>query len=288
MLKVNFTTSVFSVIILFTSTVYGQKTDSTGIQKSYFKFSLSYLTNSVDYGRKDSLGLPYITPEISYHDKSGFYLAGSLSYLAGTGAQVDGGSLSAGYEFNSKNDKLSGEIYASKYFVSSSSYSVKGEVTAEVAGSLDYNTGPVTINSGLDFAFSAKTDVAINAGLSHVFEFGQNKSWAITPSALVNAGTQNFYESYFTNRKFSQKRKKRATQTTNTVNVIIKHKSFAVLDYELSAPIDYAGQKWGLFLTPTFSVPKNGFTYSLNNGATYKTENLSNSFYVEVGAYIKF
>lgn len=286
--KANLTTIAFSLVLLFTSTVYGQKSDSTGNQKSYIKFSTSYLTNSVDYGRKDSLVVPYITPEISYHDKSGFYVAGSISYLAGIGAQVDGGSLSAGYEFNSKNDKLGGEMYASKYFVSNSSYSVKAEVKGEVAGSLDYNTGPVTINSGIDFAFSTATDVAINIGLSHGFEFGENKSWAITPSALVNAGTQNFYESYFTHRKFSQKRRRRVTQTTNNVNVLINHKGFAVLDYELSVPIDYAGNKWGLFLTPTFSVPKNGITYSLNNGATYKIENLSNSFYVEVGAYIKF
>ena len=112
-------------IFLFNSSVYAQNLDSENVKKSYFKFSLSYLTNSVYLGRKDSLVIPYISPEISYHDKSGFYIAGSLSYLAGTGAQVDEGSVTAGFEFNSTNEKLSGDVYATKYFVSSASYSVR-------------------------------------------------------------------------------------------------------------------------------------------------------------------
>jgi hypothetical protein len=274
-------------IFLFNSTVFAQDPDSGSVKKSYFKFSLSYLTNSVYLGRKDSLAVPYITPEISYHDKSGFYIAGSLSYLAGTGAQVDEGSVTAGFEFNSRNEKFSGDVYAAKYFVSSSSYSVREEVKGAAGGSLDYNTGPITLNSGIDLAFSTKTDVVLDLGLSHQFEFGNNKNWSITPSTFLNAGTQNFYESYFTNRKYSQRRRRRV-QNTNPVNVIVKHKSFSVLDYEISLPVDYAAHKWGVFITPTFSIPENGFSYSLNNGATYRSENLSNSFYTEFGVFFKF
>lgn len=286
--KAKFTWIAFFLLLFFTSSAYAQGSDSTSFKKSYFKFSVSYQSNSVYYGRKDSLVLPYIIPSISYHDKSGFYIQGSLSYLAGTGAQVDGGSLSAGYESGSRNGKFYSDLYASKYFVSSSSYSVREEVKGELGGSASYNTGPLTLDGGLNLAFSNKTDVALNFDLSHEFEFGDNGRWAITPTALVNAGTQNFYENYFTNRKYSQKRRRRTNQNPNAVKVIVVHKSFAVLDYELSMPVDYTGHKWGLFFTPTFSVPENGFKYSLNNGITYQTEKLSNSFYAEAGAYIKF
>lgn len=278
---------VFSILLFCNSAKAQKPEDIINNKSSYFKFAVDYLSNSVYFGRKDSLAVPYITPAISYHDKSGLYLEGSLSYLVGAASQMDAGSITAGYEFNSTNEKFSGDIYASKYFVNNSSYSVKGEVKAATGGTLYYNTGPLSVNGGVDVSFSSKTDIALSFGLSHLFGFG-NDHWLVTPSAIVNAGTQNFYANYLTNRKYSLKRKRRLIQNSGTIKVIVINKSFAVLDYELSVPVDYAAHKWGLFFTPTFSIPANGIKYSLNNGATYRSENLSNSFYAEVGAYIKF
>ena len=282
-------TIILSYLILFLSLASKAQDDKNSeSKKSYFKFSVGYLSNAVYYGRKDSLALPYIIPSISYNDKSGFYLEASLSYLASAGeSQVDAGAITAGYEFDSKNEKLSGSVYASKFFTSSSSYSVHGEVKGAVGTSLNYKAGPVSIDGGADISFAKKSDVGINLGLSHAFEF-DNGNFAIRPTAMVNAGTQNFYGDYFTNRKFSTKRKRRQTSNPNAINVIVVKKNFSVLDYELSLPVNYDKIKWGLFLTPTFSLPVSGFKYSINNGLTYRTEVLSNTFYVEVGGYIKF
>ena len=282
-------TTLLSFLILFVSLSSGaQDKKAPEPKKSYFKFSASYLSNAVYYGRKDSFAVPYIIPAISYNDKSGFYLEGSLSYLSSSGAsQIDAGAITAGYEFNSADEKLSGSVYAAKFFTSSSSYSVHGEVKEAIGSSLNYKAGPVSINGGADISFATKTDLGVNFGLSHEFEF-DNNSFAITPTALVNAGTQNFYEDYFTNRKFSAKRKRRQTTNPNAIQVIVVAKKFAILDYELSLPINYDKAKWGLFFTPTYSIPVNGFKYSINNGLTYRTEVLSNTFYAEVGGYIKF
>lgn len=278
------------LIFLFISTSAAAQdpTDTVSTPKSYFKFSLGYLSNAVYNGRRDSAVLPYLRPSISWHDKGGLYIEASLSYLAGTDAGIDAGEIAAGYEFESKNGKLSGDLNASKYFTNQSSYSVHGEINGAIGSSLYYNTGPVSVTGGANISFSGNTDIGVDFGLSHPFQFGDNKSWSITPSALVNAGTQNFDKNYFTNRKFSKQRKRRSTSDPAAVKVIVVTKSFAVLDYELSLPLDYAGHKWGLFLTPTFSIPMNGFKYSLDNGVTYRSENLVTSFYAEVGAYVKF
>ena len=282
-------TTLLSFLILFLSeSSKAQDEKSSESKKSYFKFSASYLSNAVYYGRKDSFAVPYITPTISYNDKSGFYLEGSLSYLSSPGvSQIDAGAITAGYEFNSANEKLSGSVYGSKFFTSSSSYSVHGEVKGAIGSSLNYKVGSVSINGGADISFATKTDVGVNLGLSHEFVFADN-SFAITPTALFNAGTQNFYQDYFTNRKFSAKRKRRQTTNPNAIKVIVVAKKFAILDYELSLPINYDKAKWGLFFTPTYSLPVNGFKYSINNGLSYRTETLSNTFYAEIGGYIKF
>ena len=276
---------LLSASLLLMTAVSSAQELSDSTPNSYFKFSVSWLSNSVYFGRKDSLPVPYIIPSLSYHDKSGFFIEGSLSYLATQQGQIDAGDLTAGYDFHSKDQNFSGELYATKYFVSNSSYSVKGEVKAALGTYLDYNTGPVTFNGGADLAFSGKTDIALSLGISHAFELGADKHFAITPSALLNAGTENFYSSYFTNRKFSSARRRRVV-TSNSVVVI--QKSFAILDYELSLPLNYDNSKWGLFITPIYSIPQNPFMYSLNGGVTYRTEVLSNTFYAEAGAYIKF
>src|ERR1700712_5740709 len=65
--------------------------------KSYFSAGLSYLTNSVYNGRKDSVATPYITPTIGYYDKSGFFIDGSLSYLSRAGSsRIDLFNIEAG------------------------------------------------------------------------------------------------------------------------------------------------------------------------------------------------
>ena len=257
-------------------------------QASYFKFSLGYLTNDVYDGRKDSFSLPYITPVIGYYNKSGFYLEGSLSYLASSGnSQVDAGSLTAGYNFHSTDEKLTGELYASKYFTNQSSYSVHGEIKAAAGAYLDYNTKVVSVTGGTDVSFSGKPDIGTTLGLSHLFQLDTDSKWTLDPSALMNAGTQNFYAGYFTNRKYSLKRKRRLANA-GTVKVVVIKNGFSVLDYEFSLPLAYDDKKWGLFFTPTYALPISPIKYSLNNGVTYQTEKLSNSFYAEFGAYIKF
>lgn len=160
---------------------------------------------------------------------------------------------------------------------------MRSEVSAEAAGDLSYDAGAVTFSGGADVSFSTKTDIGVNIGLSHSFDID---SWSVSPTVLVNAGTQNFYEDYFANRKFVVKRKRRSGSTTPHISVI--KKGFSVLDYEASLPVTYEAKKWGLFFTPTYSIPENPVKYSFNNGVTYNTETLSNSFYVELGAYVKF
>ena len=110
--------------------------------------------------------------------------------------------------------------------------------------------------------------------------------WSFEPSVTINAGTNNFYKTYFTDIKYALRRRVLLNGDPFIKPLIIK-KGFGILDYEVSAPIKYEGKKMGLYLTPTYTIPINPVSFSLNNGLTYKTEMLTKSFFVEVGLYIK-
>jgi hypothetical protein len=274
--------------LITTSTWSQEVTDTARAHKSsYIKFSVNYLSNALYYGRKDTFALPYITPSILYRAKSGVYVEGSLSYLSKTGeGQINAGALTLGYEFDSRNQKVSGDVYASKYFTSSTSTAVNSTVKAALGGVVSYDFDVIQLSGGTDVFFSNKPDIVLTMEASHEFLFGNSYNWSVEPLARINAGTENFYEDYFTKRKYSVRRRRGMINTQP--NVLVIKNNFSVLDYEVSMPLSYDTKKWGFSITPSYAIPVNPVKYSFNNGATYKTEQLSNTFYMEVGAYLKF
>ena len=94
-------TFLFILSILSSSLALEAQSDSATSNKSYFKFSGTYLSNFIYNGRQDSITTPYITPSLGYFDKSGFYVIGSLSYLSSAKEKrVDLFSFDIGYDFS--------------------------------------------------------------------------------------------------------------------------------------------------------------------------------------------
>ena len=274
--------TLFALIILIGRSNIANAQDTTSNKKSsYFKLATSYLTNAVYNGRKDSVTLPYITPSIGYYDKSGFYVSGLLSYLAATSdSRIDLFTVETGYDFTI-NDKLSGGIYGSKYFYNTSSTAVRSQTKGGLGANLSYDPGIVSVSGGIDLSFASKTDVNVSAALAHGFYYGEKgNEWGITPTISTNLGTQNSYQDYVKKRK-SKGSGSSTVQTNNTSN-------FGILDYELSLPITYDGNKWGLFLTPTYAIPQNSISVAASTGSGYTTEKLENTFYAQFGVYVKF
>ena len=260
--------------------------DSKISKNSYFKAALNYLSNAVYSGRKDSLVMPYFSPSLGYYDKSGFSISGSVSYLSSSSeSRIDLFSLDLGYDF-SISDKLSAGIYGNKSFYNKSSSVVGSEIKGSMGGYFTYDPGILSIGGGIDAAFSQSTDIGINGSLSHVFSIGEEgDQWSISPIVTVNAGSQNYYQDYYKNRKKSLK----INRTGNVNTIIVKNANqFILLDYEIGIPLTYDAKKWGLYVKPTYAIPQNPVSFSINNGLTYTSEKLENSFYAEIGVYIKF
>jgi hypothetical protein len=271
--------------------------NDTSAEKSYFKVGASYLSNAVYSGRKDSSVVSYLSPLIGYYNKSGFYVDGTMSLLANSSdaGSIDEILLEAGYDFNIQGNFDAG-FYASKYFYSNNSYSVTSELQGGIGGYFSYNAGFISIGGGADALISTGTDLTVNGNLSHGFSFGSdNKTWNITPTAEVNAGTQSFYRAYYKNRKFSftssgSKGKghnsgKGSTGNSKTIS-FSQSNSFSILDYELSIPVTFDAKGWGLFAIPTLALPVNPATYVVDGVA--QTETLSTSVFVKAGIYFKF
>ncbi len=279
--------------------VFAQDTDSadskTPPPKSYGKFSVSYQTNAVFNGRKDSILTPYITPTIGYYDKSGFYISGSLSYLASSAnSRIDVFNIDAGYDFTI--NKLDGEISAFKSFYNSNSTNVKAEVQGGFGASVGYDLGFIhpTLQGGINLGKS--TDYTAAFSLDHSF-YAADDRLEITPSFIANASTQHYYGNYYANRKYLKLKRKNGTGVYYDITADLTDASrFKILDYEWSVPINYTVKQFTFGITPAFAIPVNPATVTVNlkpsvgtNTITKTfTEKLENSFFCTFEVSYKF
>lgn len=300
----------FSLLILFgllffSNLLFAQnKTKAEKQSLSYFKASASYLTNNVYNGRKDSLITPYTTPSLGYYDKSGFYISGSLSYLSNSsGSRIDLFSFDAGYDF-SINDDFIGSVYANKSFYNKSSTAIQSDISGSAGSIFTYDAGLLQVTAGVDILFAQKADISTNIGIAHAFYIGDEGSqFSITPTVTTNMSTLHFYEGY-TDRKAGKKANQLIPNLQSvTVETTVQNNKFTLLDYEISLPFTYDSKKFGFYITPTYAIPQNPIytttttTIKLRNGSqTSQTvdstpqeeKNLSNTFYAELGIYVKF
>ena len=279
---------VFSLLAIYTTGI-AQTPDSSATEKldsSHFKASLTYLTNNVWQGRKDDEILPYLTPTITYTHKSGLYADVGVGIVPYNGAGFDLVMLEGGYD-KDLGKRFSLSLYGGKYFYATKSNSVRSASGGSASAGLSYTPEndlfSLTETGGLNFA--DKTDYASTTELQHHFYLGSDGQYSISPEVAVNAGTQNYYSSYI--EDIPVKRKKNGATVTRNYAVMNASK-FQVLDYELSCPLEYDAKKWGLTVTPYYAIAKGPVSYRTMPGNRLITENLTNSFYTQVAAFVKF
>jgi hypothetical protein len=130
-------------------------------------------------------------------------------------------------------------------------------------------------------------------GLEHTFSL-VNEQLEINPAFRINAGTQNYYASYYGNRRYSQKRYTR--NNTSSITASLGDASrFQVMDYEWESSVEYKlTKKLKFSFTPTLAIPVNPSTVTLvtksgnSTSTTVSTESLSTSFYFSLGVNYTF
>lgn len=263
--------------------------------KSYFQVEASYVSDNVYLGRKDSVALPYFTPLLGYYAKSGFFTTASFGFLTSAAAsRLDVVNLAMGYAFTKGN--YDGELTGTKYFYSSQSTSVKSEVKASIEYLSGYDFGFIRPTLLTTFNMGNKLDIAASPGLEHTFYLLKDKG-EVTPTLLMNASTQNYYNNYYKVRRYNPKRKTKLPPNgvASISGEVLNAAAFKVLDYEFSVPLKYNFGKCEISFTPVYALPVHpaevNITTAFNNGTTNtKTgvEKLQNTFFSTLEFICKF
>jgi len=279
-------------LVIVTDSVLNQTNTA---KRSHFEAGMSYQSNDVYLGRKDSTVLPYYIPEFTYYHKSGLYMSASVYYLKNaTASRIDLFTLEAGYKFNA--GKYDGQFTASKYYYNSQSTSVTSEISASIAYQNSFDLGFIKPIFEATLNIGSKLDFAALFGIEHTFYLFEDKL-DLTPAFDINASTQNYYSDYYKKRRYTIKSKKQQTQSgiESISGTVIGASTFKILDFEPGLPINYRIGKCTINFSPTYSIPIHPATVAIQtvkqNGTVIdrtKTENIENTFYWTVGLSFLF
>lgn len=249
---------------------------------SYFLADVSYSSDAVFMGRRDSIEAPYIFPSIGYYDRSGFFANASASYLLRSSEErMDLFLLSAGYLYSK------GQFYAglsgTKYFFNEDSYNVQSEVEADLTAMLNYDFKAAEVGlSGSAYFGSSNTDLSLNLMLDRTF-YALDKKLLITPTVELGAGTQYFYQAYYnSSRMGNRKGNGPGGMSMQNMEVQLKEASeFNFLNIELSLPVSYFYKHLIFSFTPALAFPQSPASISTASGTI--EEDLDSVFYWSAG-----
>ncbi len=264
---------------------------------SHLEINLNYQSNDVYNGRKNATTIPLVTPRISYIFKSGLQFDASVGYdLNEPSPQTNQYIMDGTYNFSPGNGNYSSSVTVSTFVYNKQS----GSTTAEQKGSVEidnsYDFNFIQPSLYLTWSFGGGNDYGATFSLQHEFDFLKNKM-NITPTFNMNAGTQNFLDSYYKNRQHKNHTKDDSTGYENVTvygNVLNTGK-FILLNYEIALPVNVSTGRWTFNFTPNYSIPvspaKTVITTSYQ-GQVIKTKNkkeeISNTFYFQMGLTYDF
>ncbi|WP_127140677.1 hypothetical protein [Flagellimonas marinaquae] len=274
-------------------TTLAQRTDKDRAEKkeSYLLMDLSYVSDAVFMGRRDSVAAPYLLPSVSYYDSSGLFADATVSYLVGSEDQrVDLFYVTGGYLLGS--DRWNVGVSASAYFYNDASYNVQSETVADVTGLIGYDFKLVELSLYASSYFNKTSSPDFFLGLMVDKTFKAMKDHLLfAPRVSVYAGSQYFYEEYYSTSRLGSRKTGAGGQgngqggtldETQTTSVQIAEASeFNILNVELSFPLQYHFERFILSFSPVWALPQTSATLTTETG-TFE-EDLNNAFYWSVG-----
>lgn len=269
-------------VLLMLAPLLGLAQDDTAVQKkNEFTASINYQSALHYFGRTDSLKSSGLFPIVGYALKNGLYVQGTAVFIQNpaTPFTYTGASAELGYKFP-ESKHFEGNIFVSKFFYQDQSVLVQSALNAQTGVNLSFKTKYLNFNAGGDLKFSDRTDVGATAGIDHLFvkkiESWKNSAIAIMPSATLNAGTQNFTNTYI--------------EKGNVLGVPVtrerteKVQQFSILSYEFSAPVVLVMGKLNAYVVPSYVIPQNLVTVKDRPDLSEKGENM---FYITVGLGVR-
>jgi hypothetical protein len=239
-------------------------TDSV-FRKRSVSVGANYGSDVQFFGRTGAITYPFVSTDVVYNTKSGWFLYGSAVKVLGYQAAIDEADLGAGY-FYKYSKKFSGSIDYSRFiFNENSAKVIKSASSNDInwKNSFDWNIAKSSII--LDYLFGDANDYFITLNTSKYIETGfgifDDKDYlSFTPGISVIFGTQNFVGKYSDQHPDLLDLENYYIQVSTSGPAPLPRYNngrFTALNYSLKVPIAYNRPHYTLEASWKYSIPVN-------------------------------
>jgi hypothetical protein len=186
--------------IAYKSECYSVKDTDTIIRKQSLSVGLNYGSDAMFFGRTGPITYPFMSTDVVYNTKMGFFVYGSALRLLGYRTFVDEVDLGAGYLFR-PTKKFSSSISYNRFIFNKEERIIESATSNDINWKNSFDWKPFKSTIILDYLFGKSSDFFMTVSQSKYFEtkgkiFNDQDYISFNPGINLIIGTQNFVERY--------------------------------------------------------------------------------------------
>lgn len=179
---------------------YAVTDTDTIIRKQSISVGINYGSDAMFFGRTGPITYPFMSTDVVYNSKLGFFVYGSALRLLGYRTSVDEIDLGGGYLYR-PSKKFSGSISYNRFIFNKEERIIESATSNDINWKNSFDWKPFKSTVIFDYLFGKSSDFFMTVSQSKYFEtkgkiFSDDDYVSFNPGVSVIIGTQNFVERY--------------------------------------------------------------------------------------------
>jgi hypothetical protein len=232
----------------------------TIIRKKSISVGVNYGSDAMFFGRTGPIRYPFLSADVVYNTKVGFFAYGSLLRLIGYDTSIDEIDVGGGYLYKpSKN--YTGSISYTRFIFNKKQRIIESATNNDINFKNAYDWKIMKSTVTLDYLFGRSNDFFITLTQSKYIEpkwrlFNDNDYITLNPSVSMILGTQNFVRTYsldHATRAIADNIYKYGYDSPLNFN----NGRFNALNYSFKLPVAYNRAHYTFEFAYKYSIPVN-------------------------------
>jgi hypothetical protein len=231
----------------------------TLVKKRSISAGISYGSDALFFGRTGPITYPYMSTDVIYNTKEGFFVYASALKLLGYPTLADEIDLGGGYAYRLSH-KLKGTISYNRFIFKDDERVIQSATSNDINLKNAYDWKIAQSSVGLDYLFGKSSDFFATFNISKYMEtswnvFDDKDYLTFNPGISAILGTQNFVQRYSIDHENRLDADDIAIFGPGHVNY--DNGRFNILNYSFKIPVAYNRPHYTFEFSYKYSIPVN-------------------------------
>jgi hypothetical protein len=232
----------------------------TLVRKNSVSAGITYGSDALFFGRTGPIKYPFMTTDIIFNSKSGFFVYGSALKVLGYKPLVDEIDLGGGYYYRISK-KLTGTVSYTRFIFNKEANIIKSSASNDINWKNTFDWNYLKTSLTADYLFGKSYDIFTTISNSKYIEssfniFNDQDFLSINPSVNLIFGTQNFVQRYSIDHQYRAEVDNIYSQNENNRRAR-DNARFNMLNYSFKIPLAYNMPHYTLEASWKYSIPVN-------------------------------